>query len=135
MNVTQKTRQTVLIAAIVILLLCVIWTFTRGRSSERSRICAFLAEYGYDCTDEDLLFAYDEKNTSIRTALGMTDMELEPCVNASRNAGFPSDVDKTCSVTLILYSDGTDTVYMYMADGEPELVFTEDRDGNIKPVR
>ena len=134
MNMTQKTRQTILIAAIVILLLCVIWTFTRGRSTERSRICDFLADYGYTCVEDDLFFAYDEKDTSIKATLEMSETDLEPCVEASKSAGFPSDVEKKCSVTLILYSDGADTVYMYMADGEFELVFVEGKDGTIKPI-
>ena len=134
MNITQKKRRIILTAAAVILLLCVIWLFTRGRSSERSRICAFLSDYGYECYEDDLLFAYDEKNTSIRAALSMTDAELEDALTASKAGGFPSDAEKIGGVTLVLAKCGDDTVCMYMLDGEFELVFVQDGIGSIKAI-
>ena len=91
MNVSEKTRRIVLITALVIIVLCIVWTLFRGLSSERMRICRFLKGYGYDIYEDDLLFAYDERDTTIRNAIG-ADKDISEALAASKKGGFPSDV-------------------------------------------
>ena len=76
MNLSKKAKMFLAIFAACILLLCIVWAFTRGRTSERSRICAELARFGYEALEDDLLFAYDERDTSIKNALDVSDDEL-----------------------------------------------------------
>ncbi len=134
MTVSEKTRRIVLITALVIIVLCIAWSLIRGISSERMRICRFLKEYGYNIYEDDLLFAYDERDTTIRNAIGV-DKDIDEAVAASKKGGFPSDVDKRGGVTLVLATDGLDSVLLYMLDGEFELCFVESADGNIRELK
>lgn len=133
MNVSEKTRRIVLITALVIIVLCIAWTLFRGLSSERMRICRFLKGYGYDIYEDDLLFAYDDRDTTIRNAIG-ADKDISEALAASKKGGFPSDVDRRGGVTLVLATDGTDSVLLYMLDGEFELCFVESADGEIREL-
>ena len=134
MKLSDKTRNIILIIASCILLLCVIWTFTRGTNSERARICKFLYEYGYNVYEEDLLLAYDNSSTTIRAAIDKPEDELQEALEASKASGFRSNIDELGSVTLILATDGNDTVYMYMLNGEFELCFVQCSDSSIKQL-
>ena len=135
MTLSKNTKTALAIFAASVLLLCIIWAFTRGRNTERNRICDFLAQYGYQATEDDLLFAYDERDTSIGKALDIADeAELNRLIDASKAGGFPSDTEKIGGVTLILAHFGEDTVYMYMLDGEFELCFVQTNSGEIKKL-
>ena len=134
MSLSNKAKRIIIIICICVFSICILWTLTRGRTSERMRICTFLASYGYNVYEEDLLFAYDNNSTSIKTAIGKTDAETDELVAVSKAGGFESDVDKVGGVTLILATDGEDTVYIYMLNGEFELCFVQDKDGNLKKL-
>lgn len=135
MNISSVGKRTVFIIAASLLMLCVIWTFTRGRSSERQRICNLLSDYGYTVHEDDLLFAYDDAGTTIKNATGSSDEELAAAVEASKAGGFPSRVEEKGGVTLVMAKDSGHTVYLYMLNGEFELCFAEDDNGNVLPLR
>ncbi|HWR24199.1 MAG TPA: hypothetical protein VN366_12055, partial [Feifaniaceae bacterium] len=52
--------------------------------------------------------------------------ELDAAISASKETGFPSDVNKTGDVTLIMANaGGDDVITLYLVNGEIELAFVQ----------
>lgn len=128
----KKTRLTLAIIALSLLLIVVLWLIFRSSSSELNKIVNMLNDFGYSFVVDDLFIAYDNDNISIAEAL--QNAELDDAVEASLSAGFPSDVHKTGGVTLILANDNGDVITVFVLDGEPELCFIQTENGAIKSL-
>lgn len=133
----DKTRRIILISATAIIILCIVWYIVFGSNSEMSRIASFLRNYGYDIYEDELLIAYDNANTTIAEVLqssNATEADIQNAVNASKQKGFSSDIQRRGGVTLILANCEGDTVTLYLVDGEKELCFVQGADSTIKPL-
>ena len=128
----KKTRYIMLGVAAGLLLLVVIWFIFRSSSYGLNEVANKINAYGYSFLPDDLFLAYDNADTSIADIL--EDVDLTLAVEASRKAGFPSDVYKNGGVTLILANSGSDIVTVYLVDGEIELCFIQTTDGNVRAL-
>ena len=89
-----------------------------------ARLCRIVNEFGFALHPDDLYPAGAWNDTSIRALLPET--ELSEAVAASKDAGFPSDIDRTGQVTLVMANVGNDDVVtLYLVDGEVELGFLQ----------
>ena len=118
-----RRRKGFLIAAGVLLLVAAVWSlFLSGGAG--AALASKLNSYGYTLTADDLYPAGEWKDTSIKTLL--SGAELGPAISASKQAGFPSDVDKTGTVTLVMANvGGDDVITIYLVNGEIELAFVQ----------
>ena len=129
-SMNKKTRLTLLGIAAGLLLLAVLWLVFRSSASSLNAVAKQINSYGYGFIADDLVIAYDNADTSIADVLDGID--LEDAVQASREAGFPSDVQRTGGVTLMLAEDDFGgVVTIYLVDGEIELCFVQTTDGGI----
>ena len=132
-SMDKKTRLTLLCVAAGLLLLAVLWLVFRSPSSSLNIVANKINAYGYSFLPDDLLIAYDNANTSIADVLEGVD--LEEAAQASREAGFPSDVNRIGGVTLMLAEDPDgDIITIYLVDGEIELCFAQTADGGIAAI-
>lgn len=120
----KRGRWILLIAAGVLLVAAFLWNAHLSATSEGSRLCRIVNEFGYAIYPDDLYPAGAWNDTSIRALLPET--ELADAVAASKSAGFPSDIDHAGQVTLIMANMGNDDVVtLYLVDGEVELGFVQ----------
>ena len=128
----KKTRYIMLGVAAGLLLLVVIWFIFRSSAYGLNEVAEKINSYGYSFLSDDLFVAYDNADTSIADV--MEDVDLTSAVEASRMAGFSSDVYKRGGVTLILANSGDDIVTVYLVDGEIELCFIQTTNGNVRAL-
>lgn len=131
-TMTKKTRLALLIVAISLLVLVLLWFIFRAPMSSLNKVADAINKFGYDFTADDLLVTYDNAETSISAVLN--DVDLSDAVQASKQAGFSSDVSKTGGVTLILASSGDDVITVYLLDGEIELCFIQRPGGEVAAI-
>ena len=112
-----------MIAAGALLLIAAVWSlFLSGGAG--AALASKMNSYGYTLTADDLYPAGEWKNISIRTLL--SGAQLDAAISASKQAGFPSDVEKTGDVTLLMANvGGDDVITLYLVDGEIELAFVQ----------
>lgn len=125
----KKTRYIMLSVAAALVLLAVLWAVFRAPSGALYTVANKINSFGYSFVPDDLLIAYDNANISIAEV--MEGVDLEKAVEASRESGFPSDVDKVGGVTLILANDEGNIVTVYLVDGEIELGFIQTADARV----
>ncbi|NLB61024.1 MAG: hypothetical protein GX802_01145 [Clostridiales bacterium] len=128
----NKRIQTILIiSACAVLVLAIVWAFTRGSNSELKPITDKINSLGYSFHPDDLFIAYDNSNTTIAEVIAeneetqVNEKELEKIIAESKAYGFDSDIKKRGGVTLILAREGTKVIICYLVDGEIELLFTQ----------
>ncbi len=118
-----RRRRGFLIAAGALLLVAAVWSLSLSGGAGAA-LANKLNSYGYALTADDLYPAGEWKDVSIKTLL--SGAELEAAISVSRQAGFPSDVEKTGTVTLVMANSGEDDVItLYLVNGEIELAFVQ----------
>ncbi len=118
-----RRRKGFLLAAGALLLIAAVWSlFLSGGAG--AALAAKMNSYGYTLTPDDFYPAGEWKNTNIRTLL--SGAQLDAAISVSKQAGFPSDVEKTGDVTLLMANaGGDDVITLYLVDGEIELAFVQ----------
>ena len=118
-----RRRRIFLIAAGALLLIAAVWSlFLSGGAG--AALASKMNSYGYTLTPDDFYPAGEWKNTSIRTLL--SGAQLDAAISVSKQAGFPSDVEKMGDVTLLMANaGGDDVITLYLVDGEIELAFVQ----------
>lgn len=120
----DKAKRMVLLIAALLIVAAIVLQFGIGESNERESILDMLASYGYRVSDDDLYIAGDYKNTSISELL--PEAELQNAINASKQAGFPSDVQSRGDITLILIAlQDNRVITLYFLNGETDLCFVQ----------
>ncbi|NCB31326.1 MAG: hypothetical protein EOM66_07960 [Clostridia bacterium] len=129
-----KQRIILLIASACVLALAfVLWNGLSGQHPNEP-LAAMLRTRGYTVEAEQLYNAGSFEGQSIGQAL--SGVNLEDAVAASMAGGFPSDVNKTGNVTLLLCALGNqDVITLFVLDGEAELCFIQPLlGGALKPL-
>ena len=136
---SRGTRNALLIAAGVILVIAIVWRIVIEVKSPLRGVCARVNEYGYHITPDDLVLEGYGKDTSLGGLFcggEYTADEIEAIAEASRSCGFGADLDKNGAVELLIWNiDSGRAMLIYTVDGSPELVFIEDKaTGSVSPI-
>lgn len=121
---TRRKRILLLTAAVVLLGIALALNYRLGHLGVRAKICNALNEFGYDFEYSDIYVTGSTRDVNIRELL--TDVDLTAAIAASKQAGFPSDVDRVGEVAVLLarVSD-TKVITIYTVDGSMELCFIQ----------
>ncbi len=121
---TKKRRVLILVIALVIFVAALIMNAHLVSESRISQLASLLRDYGYTLIEDDLYLAGSAKDASIASIL--PDMDLDEAVEASKLAGFNSDIHANGYVELVLLAlENDDIVTIYTLDGEVELCFIQ----------
>lgn len=119
----RKHTLILLIAAGVLLVGAMIWSFFLNKGSIASRVARELSEKGCSVRAGELYQHEYRRDTSIREMMGETD--LSPAVEASVKAGFPSDIDKKGEVYCLLAELENGVLTVFLVDERIELAFIQ----------
>jgi hypothetical protein len=119
----RKHTLILLIAAGVLLVGAMIWSFFLNKGSIASRVARELSEKGCSVRAGELYQHEYRRDTSIREMMGETD--LSPAVEASVKAGFPSDIDKKGEVYCLLAETDKGVLTVFLVDERIELAFIQ----------
>lgn len=125
-NKKFNTKRTLvlLIAAGVLLIGALVWRVALEKTSLSSRIVRSLSQHGLTVDAADLYQHEHRRDTSIAEMMGGTDMTA--AVDASLEAGFPSDTERTGEVYCLLAQlDGGKVLTVFVVDEEIELAFIQ----------
>lgn len=134
METKGKQRNILLIASACVLGLAVaLWSGLPAQHPNEA-LAAMLRERGYTVQADQLYNAGSFENQSISKAL--SGVNLEEAVTASLAGGFPSRVDRTGDVTLLLCALGNrDVITIFLLNGQAELCFVQPLwGGALKPL-
>ncbi|HOR12454.1 MAG TPA: hypothetical protein PKX46_00910 [Clostridia bacterium] len=123
MEKKRKKAGTYIIAA-VLLAAGLLWNAALERNSESGRLIKTLKSYGYSLTRDELhpIGTWEEQSIS---AL-LSEVKLNKAVEASKAAGFSSDIERKGTVSLIMADAGGGSVLtLYLVNGEIELAFVQ----------
>jgi hypothetical protein len=131
----KRTKVILIAAACAMLLAAAALSFKIEQTGERSKIIGRLKEFGYNLSFSDLYLAGSSANGTIRAMLP-EGLDLSDAVNASLSSGFPSDVEKTGEIALLLAKiGGGDVITVFVVNGEIELCFIQTEGTNqVKPL-
>ena len=94
----KRWRMWLLIAGAAILCIALVWRFSLEKNGMEGQLITALREHGYILLAEDLYPAAAYQSASIRSLL--PDTALEDAVAASKQAGFPSDINREGQIVL-----------------------------------
>ncbi|HWR22007.1 MAG TPA: hypothetical protein VN366_00905 [Feifaniaceae bacterium] len=118
-----RRRKGFLIAAGALLLIAAAWSLLLSGGAG-AQLAGTLNAYGYSLTADDIYPAGAWEDTSVAALL--SGAELDAAISASKETGFPSDVNKTGDVTLVMANaGGDDVITLYLVNGEIELAFVQ----------
>jgi len=125
----KKAQRLVLALGLSLFIMAAIFRLMIARNDPAADIVSMLRSYGYSLRDSDLYIAGDYPNTSISDLLEHVD--LKEAVALSKQAGFPSDIERVGDVVLILARSSEDEIItLYALDGEMELCFIQFEDSS-----
>ena len=119
----RKHTLILLIAAGVLLVGAMIWSFFLNKGSIASRVARELSQKGCSINAGDLYQHAYSRDTTVREMMGETD--LSAAVAASKQAGFPSDIDKKGEVYCLLAETDKGVLTVFLVDEEIELAFIQ----------
>ncbi len=123
----SKTTRYILIGiAVALLLAALAWRLTLDSTGELSKIRRAINGYGYSVLEDAIYPAGYMEDGSIAGMLAGEDIDMQAAVNASKSAGFPSDINRQGEVTLILAAiSDSEVITLFMIDGEIEMGFIQ----------
>ncbi len=133
--VKNKTAQNVLLLlALCLLVGAVALKLHIANNNPFNEIIAMLDTFGYTVREEELYVEGEYKQTTIQAVLH--DVDLAQAAAVSRKAGFPSRIDETGDVVLILLATRKEEIItLYYLNGQPELCFVQTADSHaVKPL-
>ncbi|MEG1548545.1 MAG: hypothetical protein RR232_07365 [Clostridia bacterium] len=121
---SKRARTVILIIAAGLFAAAVIWGLSVSGESELDKLATKLNAFGYSLYGDDLFVVGETKDTSISGLLANVDMT--EAVEASRAAGFPSDVTANGDILLMLAElPERDVMTLYLRNGEIEMCFIQ----------
>lgn len=123
--IKQRNRRLILLVALLLLLIAFFWNFSLNRSGAAAQLTRYLnSSFGYRLLATDLYAVDDWPDTSIRLLLPEDD--LGAAVLASKESGFPSDIDRVGVVTMVVANtmEG-EVITLFLVDQEIELGFSQ----------
>ena len=133
--IKNKTAQNVLLLlALGLLVGAVAMKLHIANANPFNEIIAMLDTFGYTAREEELYVEGEYRDATIQSIL--RDADLTQAVAASREAGFPSRVEETGDVVLILLATREEEIVtLYYLNGQPELCFVQTADSHaVKPL-
>lgn len=130
----KKAQNLLLLTALGLLVCAALLKAYIAKNNPYDDIISLLASYGYTAREEDIFVEGRHEGTTIQALL--QNVDLSPAVEASRSNGFPSRIDKTGDVVLLLLATkDEEIVTLYYLDGEPELCFVQAASSReVKPL-
>jgi|GEM_PF-221921 hypothetical protein len=119
----RKHTLVLMIAAGVLLVGAMIWSFFLNKGSIASRVARELSSKGCGVRAGEIYQHGYKKDTTIREM--MDGKELSPAVEASEKAGFPSDIDRRGEVYCLLAELDSGVLTVFLVDEEIELAFIQ----------
>lgn len=132
----KRTRNSVIIAAVILLVIALVWKIVLSGTSLTKKIADSLSQHGCRIHPDDLEKLMHEKNTSIK-ALMPENTVPESVIEASKKAGFDSDTERTGEIYVLLaeLNGGKQVLTVFVVDGEIELAFIQVPDSDrVFPV-
>lgn len=128
-----KTKRSVLIFAIFLIVLAVIWLVLLESNSYLSAVSRRINSFGYSTSPSEFYTQGYGDNTNIAALMSS---EPEQTVQLSKQAGFEADVQTTGFVELLLWNvDNDNVMYIWLLNHEPQIVFIEDIEtGQLKSI-
>ena len=132
--INKKRTLLLLIAAAVLLVGALVWRIALEHGSLSSRITRELFEHGYSGAEPELYQHLHTNGTSVRAVFGEA-TDLSAPVGASKQAGFPADIDRVGEVYCLLADTDDGILTVYVVDEKIELAFIEiPSTGEVLPV-
>lgn len=114
--------------AMMLLVVAIVWSSSIGTRDELQKIAEEINAFGYNFEGEDIYVLGESGDTSIATMLNGDD--LDSIISASKEAGFPSDVDAVGDyvVLLIQVDENNNIITLFLRNGVIELGFVQNVD-------
>ncbi len=126
---SRNTKIVLFAFAGILLVVAFAWSYFTRHMGETSLLADMLSERGYSISPSALYVADHESDTSI--ALMFPDEDLQSIIDASKESGFPSDVDKRGDIVVMLAAiDEESVITLFIIDGQVEFGFIQQTDGN-----
>ncbi len=122
-----------LIAAGAILVIALVWLVLLETRGYARGVCSRINGFGYSVSPADFCTQGYGSGASIGEVIGKDCSNIE---ELSRQAGFEADTETKGLVELMLYNiNDDDVMYVWLLDGEPQLVFIESlKSGEVRPI-
>lgn len=140
MQMPRRVKIILIFAASVLILAALTWALIQTQTDAMQWVCDAINAHGYSVSPSALSYEGSASNDSIRSLLGDAD-DISVAVDASRSAGFPSDVDRVGDIVLVMgFVNDEEVVSAYiMADSKEdvhiELCFIQNYDtGEVRPL-
>ena len=120
----KRKKAGTYIIAVVLLAAGLLWNAALERNSESGRLIKTLKSYGYSLTRDELhpIGTWEEQSISVL----LSEVKLNKAVEASKAAGFSSDIERKGTISLIMADAGGGRVLtLYLVDGDIELAFVQ----------
>ncbi|MBQ9832983.1 MAG: hypothetical protein IJO48_04540 [Clostridia bacterium] len=134
MDISSKTRKTVIIIACILLLAAVCLHFISNKSTSLQWVRDELAAHSIELTEAEIIYEGNASNTDIRSLLVASDASIEAAVKASTEAGFSANIDEVGNVVLLradVNSQEKMTIYVFESQNTPmhiALCFIQNED-------
>ena len=134
MDLKKRTKILLLVLVAVLICIAAALNYDTENLGPRAEICNRLSEYGYSLEFDDIFVSGESERTSIRALL--SEVDLTAAVEASLQAGFPSDIDTVGEVVVLLAAlDEERVITIYTLDGEMQLCFIQTLDSyEVEPL-
>jgi len=124
MELGKRARIVIICMAAALLTAGLYLRFGGPAASPYGPVAEELTRRGYTLADEDFYNAGSFPDTSIAAVLA--GQELSAAVEASRQGGFPADVNAVGDITaLLLTMENQDIITIFTRDGAIELCFVQ----------
>ena len=122
----KRTRNSVMLAAVILLVIALIWKIAASCTSMTGKVADELSEHGCEIHPDEMEKLMHEKNTSIKTIMP-ENLPLDNVIAVSKQAGFDSDIERVGDVYLLLadINEGKKVLTVFVVDGEIELAFIQ----------
>ena len=126
---SRNTKIVLFAFAGILLVVAFAWSYFTRHMGETGLLADMLSERGYSISPSALYVADHESDTSI--ALMFPDEDLQSIIDASKESGFPSDVDKRGDIVVMLAAIAEESVItLLIIDGQVGFGFIQQTDGN-----
>ena len=133
----EMSKNTKLIILLIAALLVICAVLLNGAVSQQSPYKAAVEELtarGYTLSEDDLFDVGRFEDSTVAEVLAGQD--LSQAVEASRAAGFPSDINARGNINMLLLTmENKDVITLFLRDGNIELCFVQRLDDSaVRPL-
>ncbi len=132
----RHTRTVLTLIAVGIITVGAVLSAIIDERDPLNAVAARINEHGYSLDNDDIYIFGGEADSTIRQMLMRDDADedISLAIEASKNAGFTSDIDRRGEITVLIAQCESGTVTIYLIDGEIELCFIQTEEGEVLPL-